>query len=220
MSGARARPAAWALAALALLGALACGGCANTLQDKPVAPSILEPLVTQEEFPVYWLGGTFRGLAITRVERDPSGAYEIQYGNCVLGGESSCVTPLEIVTSPDNGFVPGGEAASRTILLRGVHARSAAGGRAILVPTGDVVVDLYADGPALARAAAETMVAINSPAGDTIDRSPLTDRRNRPGAPLPPPLPSTGYGERPLPSQQPSIVPAGAQAALRAASAS
>jgi hypothetical protein len=190
---ARTRP----LAALALLVLGACGlsACANTIQDEPTPPSALEPLVTQEAFPVYWLGGTFQGLPITDVGRDPGGAYEIQYGNCLVGGESVCVTPLQIVTSPDNSFLPGSGAAQSAVLIRGVRGRSALGGRALTLPTGGVVVDLYANKPALARAAAEAMVTVNS--------------LSLPGAPLAPPQPNTGYGERPLPSQQPAIVPAG-----------
>jgi hypothetical protein len=183
-----------AIVAVALLCALGLGACANTLQDQPVAPSVLEPLVMQEHFPVYWLGGTFRRLAITDVGHDPSGAYEIQYGNCLVGGESTCVPPLAIVTSPDNSFLPGGETAQQEVSVRGVRGRSEQGGRTLVLPTGGVVVDLYADNAALARAAAATMVAISVP--------------SVPGAPLPPPLPNTGYGERPLPSQQPSFAPA------------
>jgi hypothetical protein len=189
---ARARPAA--ALALLVLGACGLSACANTLQDQPTSPSALEALVMQESFPVYWLGGAFHGLPITDVGRDPSGAYEIQYGNCIVGGESVCVTPLQVVTSPDNSFLPGGGAVQSAVLIRGVRGRSAAGGRALLLATGGVVVDVYADTPALAHAAAEAMVTINT--------------LSAPGAPLAPPLPSTGYGERPLPSQQPAIAPA------------
>jgi hypothetical protein len=180
---------------LLLLGAYGLSACANTLQDQPTPPSALEPLVMQEAFPVYWLGGTFQGLPITHVGRDPSGAYEIQYGNCLVGGESVCVTPLQIVTSPDNSFLPGGAAARSAVLVRGVRGHSALGGRALMLPTGGVVVDLYANRPALAHAAAEAMVRINS--------------LSLPGAPLARPLSNSGYGERPLPSQQPAIAPAG-----------
>jgi hypothetical protein len=181
--------------ALLVLGTLGLSACANTLQDRPTPPSALESLVIQEDFPVYWLGGTFKGLPITNVERDPSGAYEIKYGNCLVGGETVCVTPLQIVTSPDNSFVPGGGAAQNTVLIRGVHGHAALGGKALALATGSVVVDLYANKPELARAAAEAMVAINA--------------LGLPGAPLASPLPNTGYGERPLPSQQPALAPAG-----------
>jgi hypothetical protein len=180
------------LAALCVLG---LGACANTLQDQPVAPSFLEPLVMQGQFPVYWLGGSFHRLAITRVSRDPGGAYEIQYGNCTLGGENACVTPLQIVTSPDNSFLPGGGTAQRPVLVRGARGLSAQSGRTLVLPTGGVVVDLYASTPALAWAAAEAMVTINA-----------TDL---PGAPLSAPLPNTGFGERPLPAQQPPVAPSG-----------
>jgi hypothetical protein len=197
------RPAA--ALALLVLGALGLSACANTIQDQPTPPSALESLVIQEDFPVYWLGGTFQGLPITNVGRDPSGAYEIQYGNCLVGGETVCVTPLQIVTSPDNSFLPGGGAAQSTVQIRGIHGHSALGGKALALATGSVVVDLYANRPTLARAAAEAMVTINAPAdgGAPLSQSDL------PGAPLALPLPNTGYGERPLPAQQPAIAPAG-----------
>ncbi len=189
-----------ALLAAVLAAAAGVSGCANTLQDQPVAPSMLEPLVTQR-FPVYWLGGSFAGLGITRVGRDPSGAYEIQYGNCTVGGESTCVAPLQLVTSPDNSFLPGGGVPRRSVRLRGVRALATEGGEALTVATGPVVVDLYADTPALAARAAAAMVAIGAPGA--------------PGAPLPRPLPDTGYGARPLPSQQPVPAPMGGASALR-----
>ena len=195
------RPRRTTLAAVALGCALGVGACGNTLQDQPPAPSILEPLVRQVQFPVYWLGGAFRGLGITHVARNPSGAYEIQYGDCTVGGENACVTPLEVVTSPDNSFLPGGDAPQRRVSVRGVRAVSARGGETLVVATGGVVVDLYANSPALARAAAAEMVAIGTP--DT------------PGTPLPRPLPDTGFAESPLLSQQPTAAPAGWTSVLR-----
>jgi hypothetical protein len=179
--------------ALLALCALGLGACGNTLQDQPVAPSFLEPLVMQEEFPVYWLGGAFQRLPIIAVGRDPSGAYELQYGNCTQGGENVCVTPLQIVTSPDNSFRPGGSTPQRLVSVRGVPATVAQGGRTIELSTGGVVVDIYADSTALARAAAEDAVAIGA--------------AQLPGGPLPRAAPNTGFAERPLPSQQPSLAP-------------
>jgi hypothetical protein len=177
------------------------GACGNTLQEQPVAPGVLQPLVAQQQFPVYWLGGAFRGLGIVRVARDPSGSYQIQYGNCTAGGESACVAPLQLVTSPDNSFLPGGSAPQRQVPIRGVSARSSSGGRTLVVATAGVVVDLYADSPTLALQAATTMVAIGAPGA--------------PGAPLPRPLPNTGFAERPLPSQQPTPAPTGWGSVLR-----
>jgi hypothetical protein len=208
----RTRPtAAFALLVL-VLGVFGLSACAATIQDEPTPPSVLEPLAIQEKFPVYWLGGSFQGLPITHVGSDPSGAYEIQYGNCLVGGESVCVTPLQIVTSPDNSFLPGGNATQSAVLVRGVRGRSALGGKALALATGSVVVDLYADRPALARAAAEAMVTVNAPEDGPAPagRSPLA-QSDLPGTPLAPPLPDTGYGARPLPSQQPAIAPAGVE---------
>ncbi len=54
------------------------------------------------------------------------------------------------------------------------------------------MVDIYADSPALARAAAETAVPINDVGA--------------PAAPLPAPLPDTGFGEEPLPGQAPTLL--------------
>jgi hypothetical protein len=189
----RARGLATASAALLALCALGLSACGNTLQEQPVTPSFLEPLVMQDEFPVYWLGGAFERLPIIAVGRDPSGAYEIQYGNCTQGGENVCVTPLQIVTSPDNSFRPGGSTPQRAVSVRGVPGTVAQGGKTIELSTGGVVVDIYADRPVLARAAAQSVVAIDGAA--------------LPGSPLPHPLPNTGFAEKPLPSQQPPLAP-------------
>jgi hypothetical protein len=182
-----ARPALMILAAgLCALGLCACG---NTLQDRPAPHNTLESMVLAP-YPAYWLGLTFAGLQITEVSRDPGGAFTVQYGDCLIGGQSTCVPPLKVITSPDNGFVPG-EASPRTaVALRGVRAYVAEGGNAISVPTGGVVVDVFTSAPALARAAARAAVPINA--------------IGAPGGRLSRPAPNTGYGERPLPSQIPN----------------
>ncbi|MGH2854297.1 MAG: hypothetical protein ACRDLF_08925 [Solirubrobacteraceae bacterium] len=190
------------LAALLVLGTLGVGACGNTMQEEPVAPGVLEPLVAQEQFPVYWLGSAFRGLGITRVARDPSGSYQIQYGNCTAGGENACVAPLRVVTSPDNSFLPGGGGPRQQVPIRGVRGISTSGGETLVVATGGIVVDLYADSPALAREAAAAMVTIGAPGA--------------PGAPLPRPLPSTGFAAKPLISQQPAAAPMGWTSVLHA----
>ncbi len=178
------------LAALPLAGlcALLLGGCGNTLQDKPISHTTLEQLIVAP-FPVYWLGGTFEGYSITEGNHDPSGAFSLQYGDCVHGGQGFCVSPLRIITSPDNSFVPGGSAPSRPSSIRGATARVSEEGRAIAIPTGPVVVSIFAETPALAAAAARAMVAINA--------------LGSPGRPLPARLPDTGFGSTPLPTQMP-----------------
>ena len=176
---------------LAALCALVCAGCASTLQDQPVAHNLLETMVVAP-FPVYWLGASFHGLAITEASHDPGGAFTLEYGNCLEGGQSSCVPPLRVVTSPDNSFVPGGSASHRLISVRGAPALASLGGRAVEIATGGVVVDIYAEDAALAAAAAESVVAINA--------------AGAPAAPLPARLPDSGFNSTPLPSQIPSPV--------------
>lgn len=178
------------LAALTLCAfcAAALSACGDTLQTKPIPHNILEGVVTSP-FPVYWAGGTFHGLPITDVTHDPSGAYSVQYGNCLEGGQGTCIAPLRIVTSPDNSFLPGGSGPSETTLLRGIPVVLARGGRTIVIPTGNVVVDIYASSAGLARTAASTVVPINSPGAAQ--------------AQLPPQLPDSAFGEKPLPSQAP-----------------
>lgn len=169
--------------------ALGVCGCAGTIQQRPVPHNRLEGLVAAR-FPVYWVGGSFHGLEISEATRDPSAAFSIQYGNCLTGGEGGCLAPLRVVTSPDNGFLPGGRTPTRTERVRGVLARLAQGGRTIIIPTAGVVVDVYASSAPTARAAALTLVPINAPGS--------------PGDQLAPPVANTGFGETPLPSQLPA----------------
>ncbi len=167
--------------------ALSVAGCGNTLQDQPIPHNSLEAFELAP-YPVYWLGASFHGLAITEANGDPSGAFTIQYGNCLEGGQSTCVPPLKVITSPDNSFIPG-ETTSSSTSLRGVRALLADGGTTIAIATGPVIVDVYAHTPALAHAAAEAVVPINFPGS--------------PGSRLAAPRPNTGFGGRPLPAQVP-----------------
>jgi hypothetical protein len=178
------------LAALAIVGALTLGACgANTLQDQPIGAAPLESVMVKSQFPVYWLGLKFAGMQITSVSLDPSEAVTIHYGDCVLGGQYTCVTPVTIVSSPDNSFLPGATAITRTVSLRGVIASMAQGGATLAIPTGPVVVSVYARNSALAHRAASTMTPFNEV--------------GLPQEPLPPALPDTGFGRVPLPGQVP-----------------
>jgi hypothetical protein len=193
--GAPSRPRSWFRgAALAIVAALCAGvpaGCGDTLQDNPIPHNILEGMLVAP-FPVYWLGDHFGKLEITEAKRDPSGAFTVQYGNCLQGGQGTCTPPLRVITSPDNSFLPGGAKRLRSSPLRGVSALLTDAGRTIAIPTGGVVVDIFAKDAATAMTAAQQIVAINQPAS--------------PGQPLPARLPDTGFGSTPLPSQLPSTV--------------
>jgi hypothetical protein len=180
-----------------LAGALAActlvlGSCADTLQDQPIGPQALESVLVKSRFPVYWLGLSFHGLQITSVAIDPSEAVTIRYGDCVLGGQYTCVTPVSIVTSPDNSFVPGATPTSRSLPLRGVSANGAQGDSTLAIPTGNVVVSVFGQHPTLAKEAAETMAPLNT--------------TGLPLAPLPAALPDSGFDRAPLPNQVPADV--------------
>jgi hypothetical protein len=172
----------------AALCAVALCSCSNTVQDEPIPHNILEGLIVAP-FPVYWLGGSFDGMAISEAKHDPSGSFSVQYGDCLAGGQGTCVPPLRVVTSPDNSFLPGGSTLSTRTRIRGVEALLAQAGKTIILATGSVVVDIYASNARTATAAARTAVPINA--------------LGAPEAPLPSALPNTGFGEAPLPSQVP-----------------
>jgi len=179
------------LTALLALCAVAVGACANTLQDQPIPHNILESLLTAP-YSVYWLGGSFQGMAITEATRDPSGAFRVQYGDCLQGGQSTCVPALRVITSPDNSFLPVGSLPHTTARVRGVAAVVAQGGRTIEIATGGVVVSIYAQNARLAGAAAQTIVPINA--------------IGKPEGPLPGRLPDTGFARTPLPTQTPTAL--------------
>jgi hypothetical protein len=191
MIGAALRPRRGAAraATCAVALAVALAGCGDTLQARPIPHNTLETLLAAP-YPVYWLGRSFRGLALSEATHDPSGAFTVQYGACKQGGQGTCLPPLRLVTSPDNSFIPGGAAARKPGTIRGVRAQLTPDGRTIVLATGPVVVGIYALDTALAAAAAATIVPINDVGS--------------PGAPLPAALPDTGFAESPLPAQMPA----------------
>jgi hypothetical protein len=176
---------------LILICALALGACGDTLQDKPIPHNQLESMIVAP-YPVYWLGGAFERLQITEVAHDPGGSFTVSYGDCLQGGQGTCTPPLRVVTSPDNSFLPGGTTPTRPITVRGVTAQLLRQGRTIAIPAGGVVIDIYAKDFPTARAAAQSIVPINT--------------TGSPQAPLPARLPDTGFGSTPLPSQLPATV--------------
>jgi hypothetical protein len=182
---AKRRVAAIALAGLCALGVGACG---DTLQDQPIAPQALESVIVKSRFPVYWLGFKFHEMRITGVTIDPGGAVTIRYGDCLVGGQYTCVTPLSVVSSPDNSFVPD-ETGGRAVSVRSATAVSSQGGRMLALGTGSVVVSIHGRDPALASAAVTTMAPLN--------------KVGLPLQPLPPAVPDTGFDRVPIPSELP-----------------
>jgi hypothetical protein len=156
---------------------------------QPIPHNELESLIAAE-YPVYWLGRAFHGLPLSEATRDPSGGFSVLYGACKQGGQGTCLPPLRVVTSPDNSFVPGGTVAGETVTIRGVSALVTRDRHTIVLPTGSVIVAIYALDSRLAAAAAQTAVPINAVGS--------------PAAPLAPPAPDTHFAASPLPQQIPS----------------
>lgn len=177
-----------AAVALAGLCAVAVSACGDTLQDQPIAPQLLESVIVKSRFPVYWLGFKFQRMRITGVTIDPGGAVTIRYGDCLVGGQYTCVTPLSVVSSPDNSFVPGASA-GRAVNVRSANAVSSQSGKTLAMATGSVVVSVHARDPALASAAATMMAPLN--------------KVGLPLQPLPPAVPNTGFDRVPIPSELP-----------------
>jgi len=177
--------------ALALLGlslsTLAVVACGRTVEERPVAPSTLESLIAVREYPVYWLGNSFDHLSVSEVSRDSGGAYTVQYGTCLSGGQFTCESQLAIVTSPENSFVAHGPAGVRSVSVRDVDAFVSPDGDTIEIPTGAVVVSVRASSSALAHAAARSIVPINT--------------LGLPEQPLPKALPTSHFATEPLPQQ-------------------
>ena len=188
----------------AALAAATAAGCGNTVQSVPAPRSSLETALTST-FPVYWVGSEFHAMNIREVTRDPGGAITIDYGDCLEGGQSACVSPLRIVTSPNNSFTPGGAGPYREATLRGVQAREMSAGTALIIPTGPVVLDIYAENAALAHAAAAAAV----PLGDAASY----------GQDLPPAQGDTGYAGKPLKGQVPPLAPVAPRRRVRPARA-
>jgi hypothetical protein len=168
-----------ATAVVAVVAALALGACGgDTLQLKPLRDRDLTH-AAGVSYVVYWVGRAFDGMPVTFAGPQTGGSVLLDYGNCVVGGQSTCVRALSIVTSHDNSFVPGAQRTGVRRLIRGRLAVIGMGGRTIEIATGSVVVDINAATPALARAVAEAMTPLN--------------RTGAPGAPLPPALPPNGF---------------------------
>lgn len=182
-----------AVAVVLLACALAFSCCGDTLQDQPIGPAPLESVIVSSRFPVYWLGQRFDGMRITGVLIDPGGAVTLRYGDCLIGGQFTCVTPLTLVTSPDNSFVPGAYEVGRDLRVRDAEALATQQGRAISIRTGTVIVSVRANGPALALRAARLMAPVN--------------KVGLPLQPLPAAAPNTGFDQLPLPSQLPPGTP-------------
>ncbi len=168
----------------AALASLLLSGCGDTLQLEPVRDRDLTR-AHAAPFVVYWVGRAYHGMPLSFAAPQTGGSVLITYGNCIIGGQDTCVRALTIVTSHDNSFLPGESHSLVRRRIRGRIAVVAMGGRTLELGTGPVVVDVIASTPALAAAAAQDMTPLNPPPG----------RTGGPGSPLPPALPPNGFAQ-------------------------
>jgi hypothetical protein len=156
------------LRALGLIVVLA--GCA-THPAPPISDADLQLARQFHLFTVYWAGRSIAGIQLTAADSthdyDPTVGMRVYYGNCVkpssILSSKGCQLPLEIATvvykpHTNIGFGPRTET-----VIRGVPVVAYNGGRSLEIYTGNLAIDVYAQSPALAQAAAATLVPLNRP---------------------------------------------------------
>jgi hypothetical protein len=158
------------LLALLLAGCAAAVSACGAIIDRPTDKD-LNSARTVRGWQVYWLGQTFAGLPLASVYHDPSGSYQVQYGNCSAPG-GSCPAPLTVVSTPDPTFVPGAPYGRRTQLVRGVPVFSSQGGRTLHIATGAETVTVFALSARRALSAARSLYSLNNGASQPFQPLP------------------------------------------------
>jgi hypothetical protein len=158
-----------AAAALIAAGATALVGCGT----HPPQLSGHEINVARRftVYDIYWVGRRFQGIPLVaadfRREYNPQLGLAVYYGDCArkvsLFGAGGCHLPLQItsvcyVQHHNDGLGP-----RRSARIRGVPAVIFNGGKSIELYTGNILVDVYADRPSRALAAAKRLFPLNGP---------------------------------------------------------
>jgi hypothetical protein len=156
--------------ALALLAALAGGGCGAS-HPKPILAAQLAEAETFPYFRVYWVGHSFLGHPLAAADGqkgyiDAVGD-SVYYGDCVkskgIFGSGTCVLPLQVTTVIYRLHSNAALGRQRNIVVRGVPATVYDGGRSIELYSGRVAIDLFSDSYAHAFAAAHALLPLNAP---------------------------------------------------------
>ncbi|MHB8532023.1 MAG: hypothetical protein ACYDC2_04815 [Solirubrobacteraceae bacterium] len=155
--------------AVLLIAAAVLGACGSA-HPPPIAPRELAEAQAFPYYPVYWVGGSFQGHALTAADGlrgylEKSGD-SVYYGDCVeskgIFGGGSCSLPLQVTTVIYHQHPNGPLGPQRNILLRGVPATVYDAGHSIELYTGRVAIDVFADSFAHALAGAERLLPINT----------------------------------------------------------
>lgn len=156
---------------LAIVGILAAGavltGC-TTHPAPPISAAALASARAFKEYTVYWAGLEVNGTRLTQADTPRSFyapvGFTAYYGNCGGRGvlhDEGCNLPLKISTSV---YSPHSDAAfgpQHWLQLHGVPAVVYHGGDDIEIYTDRMDIDISADSPARARAAAEALEPFN-----------------------------------------------------------
>ncbi|MGI8801757.1 MAG: hypothetical protein ACR2KV_06230 [Solirubrobacteraceae bacterium] len=158
---------------LAAVLIIALAGC-STHPALPITSADLGLARQFDLFTFYWVGTDFHGIQLTAAdskrEYDASVGVRAYYGNCrksPLVSTSGCRLPLEIATVLYKPHSNEGLGARQETLIRGVPAEIYNDGSSIELYTGRLAIDIYAESPGLARAAAEALVPLNRAAPAT-----------------------------------------------------
>jgi hypothetical protein len=162
-----ARRGAACAAALALL--LGAGGCA-TRAPKPITARELHAAQSFPYYTIYWAGPMFDGMHVTGADGletySPRNGDSVIYGNCGKGNgplhTGGCVLPLQITTVVYQAHSNRTLGPQRNVIVRGVPATIFAGGNTIEIYTGRLAIDVYADSPRRALAAALALRPLNA----------------------------------------------------------
>ena len=161
------------LGPIVIAAALLVGGCATGHPQALSGPD-LAAARTFPFFKLYWAGPVFDHQPVTAADGLKgyvSGSGDgVQYGDCDPGNgplhTGGCQAPLQIVTVVYREHCNRPLGQQRNILIRGVPATVYNGGRSIEVYTGRVAVDVSADTPARALAAARALRPLNAAGSD------------------------------------------------------
>lgn len=159
-----------AAAVTALALAVVSGGC-STSQAKPISVQALRMAQSFPYYLVYWDGPAFGGLQVTAADGLetylPRVGDTVIYGDCDRGKgplhTGGCVLPLQVTTAVYTAHSNSTLGRQTNVILRGVPATIFDGGNTIELYSGRLVVDVYADNPARALAAAQALRPLNGP---------------------------------------------------------
>jgi len=159
----RRRPAIVAI--LAAAGVLA--GC-TTHAAPPISASELASARAFKEYTVYWAGLEVQGIPLTQADTPRSFyapvGFTAYYGNCGSRGvlhDNGCNLPLKISTSVYSPHSDAPFGPQHWVRLHGVPAVVYHGGHDIEIYTDKMDIDISADSPARARAAADALEPFN-----------------------------------------------------------